>query len=79
MTPTAPTTSESKGSDPYDFDATDDNVNTGATTAGQMRTVQASTTDEKSKQWRLTPGKKSKEEDEDESAAAKREGILKNR
>ena len=72
VAPAAPT-NESKGSDPYDFDAADDNVSTGATTTGQMRTMQASIADDKSKQWRLTPGKKSKEEEEEENAAAKRE------
>ena len=72
--PTA-TTSESKGSDPYDFDAADDNAGTSATSAGQMRTMQATIGEDKSKQWRVTAGKKSKEDDEDEAAAAAKREV----
>ena len=72
--PTVATTSESKGSDPYDFDAADDNAGTSATSTGQMRTMQASIGEDKSKQWRA-PGKKSKEDDEDEAAAAAKREV----
>ena len=72
-TPPAPTTtSESKGSDPYDFDAADDNAGPSAS-SGPMRTLQSTMAEDKSKQWRLTPGLKSKEDEEDENSAAKRE------
>jgi len=69
---TTTTTSESKGSDPYDFDATEDNAGPSAS-SGPMRTLQSTMAEDKSKQWRLTPGPKSKEDEEDENSAAKRE------
>ena len=74
-TPPAPTTtSESKGSDPYDFDAADDNAGPSAS-SGPMRTLQSTMAEDKSKQWRLTPGLKSKEDEEDERDISEEEAL----
>ena len=58
---------DTKSSDPYDFDADD------IAGASQLRASTSSVSEDKGKQWRTGSGKKSKDEEDEDSLAAKRD------